>query len=269
VWSNMRKGRDEHIWWSAHRSEFPIVSTISDAVGRADWPNERIWDQPHQVYLSARDLLSNGKLMEAGKFALLAAYQTQWCAQAVGDYIDATLSGASRVKSILEVAVVVGQVAESILAIWFVGQGVFRLLTRKSATLALEGGAQRQLPAGGQTAPTSISPPAAPPPPKPMTRTVSIHSEPPAVASPKAVRKEIHASMSQVREQLGMPAVTQPGRLALAQEAQFERHLKEYMDYVQSEFKALKARNPNWTLKDAQAVVDRADARYGGWLPND
>ena len=75
--------------------------------------------------------------------------------------------------------------------------------------------------------------------------------------------------MNQVRERLGMPYVTEPGRLAVAQEAQFEKHLAEYLDFVKNEFKALKAGNPKWGLQDAQAIIDRADAKFGGWLPGD
>ncbi len=146
----IEKGRNEHGWWSDHRNDYPRVSKISDFIGRADWPDESIWEQPHKSYVQALHLVNERKLAEAAEFGLFGAYQAEWCARAVHEYIEATLSGADRAKTILEVAVVLGEVAGSILTVRFVAQNLIRLLTRKSATLALEGGAQSQLSTGGQ-----------------------------------------------------------------------------------------------------------------------
>jgi hypothetical protein len=66
-----------------------------------------------------------------------------------------------------------------------------------------------------------------------------------------------------------MPQVTQPGRLALSQEVQFQKHLHDYTDFVTNEIKALKMRKPHWNVDDMNAIIDRADAKFGGGLPGD
>jgi hypothetical protein len=265
----IEKGLNEHMWWWDNRKEFPIVSKISDTFGGADWPAPDMWNQPRDIYLKAVKLSSNGKLTESGKFALLATYQTEWCARAVHEYAKATTKGASRVVTILEIVKVCGEIAGWILSLLAVGQGLIRLLSRKGGQAALQGGALRQLgggqlqlPAGGEATPVSVSSRI------PKSGGASGGGGSSGGVSSNA-RTEVQINMNHVRQHLGMPAVTQPGRLALAQEAQFERHLEQYMNYFESELKALKARNPKWTVDDVSAIVDRADKNFGGWLPGD
>lgn len=128
---------------------------------------------------------------------------------------------------------------------------------------------QLALPSGKPPVPPTVPPtppPAPPAAPKPGPKTMTVHSEP---VPRSGSSTNLNYSVNQLRSRLGMPPVTSPGKLALAGEKKFEKHLKDYRDYWESELKLLKARNPNWTLADVQAVVDRANAKFGGWLPHD
>lgn len=266
VRENITRGRDEHIWWSNHRDQFPVVSKISDTVGRADWPNEAIWEQPHKIHVQALQLKNDGKLAEAAKFGLLAAYQAQWCAQAVSSYIEATLSGASRVRSLLEVVAAIGKVAESILEIWFVGRGIFRMLTRKSATLALEGSAQRQLPPGRPTGgPSTVPGSPTPTGVKPGPQTVGYGPQTAAPARNPAGRVAIKdrgdlgESVDQIRQQLGLPprqGGTHFGLVGASESKQLNEARKAYMDWL--------VKNPDASLAEKMAKHDRdIVARFG------
>ena len=86
--------------------------------------------------------------MEATKYLILAANLAEWNSRAVHEYIKATTKGAERAVSILEVAVVMGKVAESLLLLYSVGTGLIRLLGGKASTTALSTTVRRQLPAG-------------------------------------------------------------------------------------------------------------------------
>jgi len=270
-------GRSEHVWWSAHRSEFPIVSRVSDTLGRADWPHERIWDQPHQVYVQALHLVTAGKLMQATNFALLAGYQAEWCARAVHEYINATYRGATRAVKILEVAVVLGKISEAILSLIAIGSGLIRLLSKKGATAALEGGAQRQLTGGGQRqlpAPGQTTPtPVASKPPTPSRPTGggtagsgkggTLVEDTLAPVKPSPGRKvqrfdtEIGDAVDQLRQHLGLPARNQTlhGPIALAEEAQLGKAQREYFAWLNA--------NPNASLDLKIATYDRIKARLG------
>jgi hypothetical protein len=83
-------------------------------------------------------------LVEAGKFVTLAAWQVHWRAQALQAYIDATLKGAQRAVDVLEIAATAGQIAETVLTVIWLGQGMIRLLSTRGAsevisTVAKEG----------------------------------------------------------------------------------------------------------------------------------
>ncbi len=253
-------GRNEHNWWSAHRSEFYITSKVSDKFGRADWPNERIWDQPHKVYVQALHLINSGKLMEAGKYALLAAYQAEWCARAVHEYVDATTRGATRVVKVLEVAVVLGKIAEGILALISVASGLIRLLTRKGGTALLEGGAQRQLPAG-QTTPTPVSrtPTPAPQPGNPTVGYGSDTMKPGVVPGGKPGVKrfdtDIGDAVDRLRQHIGLPPRKLPGPLAELEMAE--------LGVAHNKFTAWMNANPNATLVQKLEELDRIKKRMG------
>jgi hypothetical protein len=255
-------GTKEHAWWSLHRTEYYVVSRISDKLGGADWPNERIWDQPHQVYVKALHLINAGKLMEAGKFALLAAYQAEWCARAVHEYIDATTRGATRAVKVLEVAVVLGKIAEGILSVIFIGQGLIRLLSRRGATAALEGGAQRQLtggqrqlPAPAEPVPTPVSGGGNPGPRGGSTAADSLAPVKPPRPGVRRFDTDIGDAVDRLRQHMGLPARTLPGRLALAENAQLGKAHKEFIAWLNA--------NPNASLDQKLAQLDSIKKRLG------
>lgn len=128
------KGWNEHQWWWQHRNEFPIVSKVSDVFGGADWPDPIMWIEPITHITTANGLIHDGKLIEAGKFVALAAWQVHWRAQALQAYKDATLKGAQRAVDVLEIAAVAGEIAETVLTVIWVGQGIIRLLSKKGAS---------------------------------------------------------------------------------------------------------------------------------------
>ena len=267
VQDSIAKGRDEHYWWSAHRGEFPVVSKISDAVGGADWPNEAIWDMPHKIHIQALNLVNEGKLGEAAKYTLLASYQAQWCGKAVAEYIQATLKGASRVKSILEVIAVIGEIAEAVLLLWFAGEAVFRLLTRKGATLALEGGAQRQLPSGSAAGelPAAPAAPHLPPPAEPVVppgaQTVGYDTAPAGnlAGGPKVRRFDtnIGDAIRNVRRELGLPPLPAGTVSQLHYAARGARADLEFMEWLKvnpnapwpEKFEKMNQINERWRVR--------------------
>lgn len=162
--------------WSLNRSEAkPGVVWTSDKLGGATWPSESIWNQPRYAVSRARALFNDGQLLESTKFLILAATIAEWNSRAVHDYADATMKGAARAKSILEVAVIMGKVAEGLLLVYSVGSGLIRLLGGKASQTAISTTAQRQLTAGKpqQIAPYPPSPTAVAPRPAPTPVTPS------------------------------------------------------------------------------------------------
>jgi hypothetical protein len=128
------QGWHEHRWWWEHRREFPIVSRVSDLVGGADWPDPLMWIEPQTHLATAFRLIGEGKLTEAGKFVVLAAWQVDWRARVLDAYIDATRSGAQRAVDVLEIAAAAGEIAETVLTVIWLGEGMIRLLSKRGAS---------------------------------------------------------------------------------------------------------------------------------------
>jgi hypothetical protein len=174
VSAKVTEGWRLHHAWAQNRAEAkPGVVWTSDRLGRATWPSESIWDQPQHAVVRFRTLFSKGQLMEATKFLILAATLAEWNSRAVHEYIKATMKGAERAVSILEVAVIAGKIAESLLLLYSVGTSLIRLLGGKASTTALSTTVRRQLPAGKpqQVAPYPPSPSAVAPRPAPTPAT--------------------------------------------------------------------------------------------------
>lgn len=199
--------------------------------------------------------------MEAGKYALLASYQAEWCARAVHEYIDATTRGASRAVKILEVAVVLGKISEAILSLIAVGQGLIRLLSRKGATAALEGGAQRQLTGGQRQLPAGKPTGGAPVPRGAQTVEYSSNSQ---VSAPvrKVVVKDrgnLGEAVDEMRRRAGLsprPGGTFYDKLGANESIQLAKARKEYMEWL--------VKNPNASTAEKFAKHDRdIIARFG------
>lgn len=254
------KGWNEHTWWFSHRAEFPIVSKVSDFFGGADWPDTDIWRQPRDIRLRALELINEGKTTEAAKFALLAAFQTEWCARAVREYANATTKGASRVVSILEVIAVCGEIAGWILSILAVGHGVARLLGQKGGQAALQGGGQRMLPPPAEVPKTPTGTlrgsgvgPANAPAGAPSPGLGPVPHNPGTLISDYG--KDLGNAIAYARQKLGMPPLMartlNGGRtnFALAENARFRKAHAEFMDWL--------LRNPKATLAQKEARRER------------
>ncbi|MCC6329127.1 MAG: hypothetical protein IT174_11460 [Acidobacteria bacterium] len=273
VSEQIRMGRSEHAWWSLHRTQFNIVSKVSDKLGGADWPNERIWEQPHQVYVQALNLVNTGKLMQAAKSAQLAAFLAGACGRSVHEYLSATTRGASRAVTILEIARVCGEIAEAVLTLIALGQGIIRLLGRKGGAGAVGGqgqltGGQRQLPAPAEPVRTP-SHGAGGGTPKPGSGTVGYGQDTlNPVVRPRPAGREmtnLPDAINHARAKIGLPPLppkTLAGPLALAEDAQYRKLHKEFMDWL--------TKNPNASLAEKNARLERVNqARWGASFPTD
>jgi len=174
VSAKVAEGWRLHHAWAQNRAEAkPGVVWTADKLGRATWPSESIWDQPHHAVVRFRTLFNKGQLMEATKYLILAATLAEWNSKAVHEYIKATMKGAEKAVSILEIAVIAGKIAESLLLLYSVGTSLIRLLGGKASTTAISTTVPRQLPAGKpqQIAPYPPSPTAVAPRPVPTPAT--------------------------------------------------------------------------------------------------
>jgi hypothetical protein len=257
-------GWNEHTWWSAHRAEFNIVSKVSDFFGGADWPNESIWDQPHKIYVEARNLINAGKLVEASKYALLAAYQAQWCASGLHEYVKDTTKGATRVVKILEIAVVCGEIAGFILTVMAVGHGLIRLLSRKGGQAALQGGAQRQLTGGQRQLPAPAEPvptptPGGVAPGAGRGQTVVENTLAPVKPGGPRVQRfntDVGEAVDKLRQHLGLaPRTLRGGELGFADDLLLGRVHKQFTYWL--------TKNPRATLDQKLAELARIKDSWG------
>lgn len=134
-------GLEQHQQLAAiRRKAFPGVVEVSDALGRADFPSQSIWDPPHRFVLKAMELNVGGNVRGSQAFLLTAAVLTRNAAHQLASYIDATSSGAERAVKVLKVARTAGHVAEIGLAV----TGIYGL-ARGGAALAGGGAAEAEV----------------------------------------------------------------------------------------------------------------------------
>lgn len=111
-----------------------VVRKTSDGLGGADFPSETIWDVPRQLVNQANATLADGKTAEAAKILLLAAYLTGFAAEALAKYTDAAYKGAGRAVKILAIVTFVGKIADSIVILRLLMTSLVRLLTTKTVS---------------------------------------------------------------------------------------------------------------------------------------
>lgn len=268
-------------------------------VVKAKYPGKRAWEEPHQLLIKASTLIGAGKLMEGNKLVVLAAFQVEAGMNALAEYahfINATKGGVGTALQVLQFADSVGDIAEMLLFLRAAGGGLFRLLSRGGTTTVVEGaGVSRSLPAPMTTKPTaayeaaikktettiqSVVPQARPMPAaaprKPSTAKVgdSAPSRPAGGGPPKSSgsgRPNSGGSGSggnssgiwDHNQRMQEEWWDRTGYLAHQQD------LKQYMDYVTRELKHLKKINPNPTMAEKRAIIERADQHWGSWLPGD
>src|SRR5262245_59268894 len=70
------------------RRAFPGVVEVSELVGGANYPDQKIWDEPGTIVAKANNLLVDGKFKQSSKHLLIAAIQTASAAKLLNTYID-------------------------------------------------------------------------------------------------------------------------------------------------------------------------------------
>jgi hypothetical protein len=129
-------GQSQHISLRQERSHSPIVATISDVLGGADFPDYSIWDPPFRMLLRAREMNIRGNISASRALVITAAILARTNAQVLADYVDKTTTGAGRAVTILKVAKVCGEIAGIVLMV----TGVVAA-ARVGLAAAAEGGA--------------------------------------------------------------------------------------------------------------------------------
>jgi hypothetical protein len=292
-------GRQQHqIISKMRRNAFPGVVKVSEWRGRADYPDEKMWEEPRQIVLQAMSLNASGTVKQAGKLVFLAALMTHLAAQRLNDYIDAFSLGAERAVKVLKVLKTAGEVAQVVLVTTGVGAGMVRLLSRRAATAGFEAaatgagrgasGGAGNVPAGGLPVPAGtagagesaaagagdsagagasrVSTGGAPRPAQPVTNTPLAHQ-----TTNLANVRQVYANTLQRAGQAGvtMDSSAAGARITGAGTSRydlaFEEETRQYIEYVTSRLRA----NPNATLAEKRKFIDEADAKWGSWLPGD
>ncbi len=115
------------------RTAAPLVVPISDKLGHADYPDEKIWNDPRAIVLRALHLNIGGNVKASAKLAILAAMLTAAAAELLAEYLRATAAGAERAVKVLTVVKNVGKVAEVVLIVHTVAIGLVRFLGAEAA----------------------------------------------------------------------------------------------------------------------------------------
>lgn len=148
---------------SARTTAAPGVVFVSDHLGGADYPSQKIWDLPQKLLARARSENKSGKLKQAGKTIVVAALATQSSAKRLNRYIDDEMKGAGRAVKALTVATKAGKIAGDVLIIMGAYGALTELMTAEGVEAGLDVAGQRALPPG---APPPRALPPGPPPPR-------------------------------------------------------------------------------------------------------
>ncbi len=119
LWREIDAGVMQHgILSSIRRRAFPGVTTISDALGGANFPDSSIWDYPRRLVIRAREANVGGNNVTVSRtYLIAAAIVTRNAAHLLAEYIDDTNSGAGKAVAVLNVAKTAGEIAEIGLAV--------------------------------------------------------------------------------------------------------------------------------------------------------
>lgn len=153
ITSNIETGRQQHSELAkVRRHAAPGVNMVSDALGGADFPDEKIWEAPRQIVLKAMNLNVGGNVKQSSKVVIIAAVTTHVAAKLQSKYIDDYSLGAERAVKVLKVLKTAGKIAETVLIVRTVGMGLVRLAGRKLAEAGAEAGAEAAVTGAGESA---------------------------------------------------------------------------------------------------------------------
>jgi hypothetical protein len=106
----------------------PGVVGISDYLGDADYPSEKIWDQPWKLLMEARNLnKGGGNIVQASRRLAQGAMLADFAGERLNNYINATVKGAARAVFAAKVVVVVTSIIEAALNVYLLATVVTEL----------------------------------------------------------------------------------------------------------------------------------------------
>jgi hypothetical protein len=111
----------------ARATAAPGVVGISDYLGDADFPSEKIWDQPWKLLMEARNLNKGGDIVVASKRLVQGAMLADFAGERLNNYINATVKGAARAVFAAKVVVVVTSIIEAALNVYLLASVVTEL----------------------------------------------------------------------------------------------------------------------------------------------
>jgi hypothetical protein len=124
------------------RTAAPGVVPVSDVLGGADFPNQKMWDQPSKLLVEARNLNKGGNIVQASKRLAQGAMLADLAGARLNEYIDATVKGAARAVFAAKVVVVVTSIIEAALNVYLLATVVTELAAGEVVveTVVEEGG---------------------------------------------------------------------------------------------------------------------------------
>ena len=109
----IQDGEQEHLRQERVRDEAaPLVPTISDWLGGAEFASPKVWKKPHTLYMKAWDMRNGGDVLGAVGMVVASAVLTEILTIKLEEYKQRTQAGAGRAVGILEVIVIVSSVAD-------------------------------------------------------------------------------------------------------------------------------------------------------------
>lgn len=135
-------GQQDAARWTAA----PGVVTISDALGGADYPSDKIWDQPWKLLIEARNLnKDDGNIAAASKKLVEAAMLADFAGNRLHEYIEATVKGAGRAVFAAKVVVVTTSVIEGALNVFALASLATEVAAGEAAMGVAEQAAKRKV----------------------------------------------------------------------------------------------------------------------------
>ncbi len=109
----IQDGEQEHFRLERVRdSAAPLVPTISDWLGGAEFASPQVWKKPFALYMKAWDQRNGGDPLGAVGTVVASAVLTEILTRKVNEYREKTIAGAGKAVGILEVVVIVSSVAD-------------------------------------------------------------------------------------------------------------------------------------------------------------
>ncbi len=133
----IQDGEQEHLRQEGNRiTAAPLVPTISDWLGGAEFSSPKVWKKPFALYMKAWDLRNSGDVLGAVGTVVASAVLTEILTRKLNEYINRTVAGAGKAVGILEVIVIVSSVADIAAPLLKMGAKFFLRQWVKSAVTA-------------------------------------------------------------------------------------------------------------------------------------